>query len=132
VIRFAFTLVGMTLVFAPQAARSENAPDALSVEWQGQKPCEKVYEDEQMRVARCMFPPGSKHVRHSHPGYLSYVLSGGKGQIEDEKGTRQVELVTGTYSNSPALRWHELANTGDTTLGFLILERKYEPLPGAK
>jgi quercetin dioxygenase-like cupin family protein len=131
-VRLSLTLVGLIFALAPFAARGDNVPDALSVEWQGQKPCEKLYEDDQIRVARCMFPPGSKHVRHSHPGYISYVLSGGKGQIEDAKGTRQVELQSGTYSNSPPLPWHELTNTGDSTLGFLVIERKYEPVPSAE
>ena len=124
-------LLGTVLVAAPlAAARSETAPDALSVEWQGQKPCEKVFEDAQTRIARCTFPPGSKHVRHSHPGYLSYVLGGGKAQIQDEKGTRQVEVRTDTYTNSSPISWHELTNTGDTTLRYLVIERKYEPVPG--
>ena len=126
-------LVGMALVVAPlAAARSDSVPDALSVEWQGQKPCEKLFEDAQIRIARCTFPPGAVHVRHSHPGYLSYVLSGGKGQIQDEKGTRQVEVRTDTMTNSPPIPWHELTNTGDTTLRYLVIERKYEPVPSAE
>src|SRR5262249_58010733 len=86
-------LLATVLVAVPlAAARSENVPDALSVEWQGQKPCKKLFEDAQIRIARCTFPPGSMHVRHSHSGYFSYVLSGGgKGQIQDERGTRQIE-----------------------------------------
>jgi len=132
VIRLSLTLAGLAPVLAPFAARAESTPDALPVEWQGQKPCEKLYEDDQIRIARCTFPPGSKHVRHSHPGYVSYVLSGGKAQIEDAKGTRQVDISTGGYSNSPPLPWHEFTNVGDTTIRFLLVERKYEPLPGAE
>ena len=125
-------LLGIILVAAPlAAARSETAPDALSVEWQGQKPCEKLFEDAQIRVARCTFPPGAMHVRHSHPGYSSYVLSGGKAQLQEEKGTRQVEVRTDAFLNSPSIPWHELTNTGDTTLRYLVVERKYEPVPGA-
>jgi quercetin dioxygenase-like cupin family protein len=87
-LRLPLALFGVATLIAPCVALGETVPDALSVEWQGQKPCEKLYEDAQIRIARCTFPPGSAHVRHSHPGYLSYVLSGGKGQIQDEKGTR--------------------------------------------
>jgi quercetin dioxygenase-like cupin family protein len=105
-----------------------SVPNALSVEWQGQKPCEKLYEDAQILIARCTFPPGSKHLKHSHPGYLSYVLSGGKVQIEDAKGTRQLEPRTGSYANSPPIPWHELTNVGDTTVSYLVVERKYEPV----
>ena len=125
-------LLGTVLLAVPlAAARSENVPDALSVEWQGQKPCEKLFEDAQIRIARCTFPPGSMHVRHSHPGYFSYVLSGGgEGQIQDEKGTRQIEVRTDATTNSPPIHWHELTNTGETTLRYLIIERKYEPVQG--
>jgi quercetin dioxygenase-like cupin family protein len=67
------------------AARADDVPDALSVEWQGKKPCEKLFDDEHVRVARCTFPPGAVHVCHSHPGYLSYVVSGGQGQVRTRR-----------------------------------------------
>jgi quercetin dioxygenase-like cupin family protein len=105
-----------------------SVPNALSVEWQGQKLCEKLYEDAQILIARCTFPPGSKHLKHSHPGYLSYALSGGKIQIEDAKGTRQLEPRTGSYANSPPIPSHELTNVGDATVSYLVVERKYEPV----
>jgi quercetin dioxygenase-like cupin family protein len=129
-VRLPLLLVTVFVVAPLAAAQSETAPDGLSVEWQGQKPCEKLFEDSQIRIARCTFPPGSKHVRHSHPGYSSYVLSGGKAQIQDEKGTRQAEPRTDAFLNSPPIPWHELTNTGDTTLRYLVIERKYEPVPG--
>ena len=31
------------------AARADDVPDALSVEWQGKKPCEKLFDDEHVR-----------------------------------------------------------------------------------
>ena len=34
---------GLTVLVAPLAVMAENVPDALSVEWQGQKPCEKLF-----------------------------------------------------------------------------------------
>ena len=80
---------------------AEDVPDALSVEWQGQKPCEKLFEDDQVRISRCSFPPGATHVCHSHPAYLFYVLSGGKAQVRDEKGTREVEIRSGRNVDAP-------------------------------
>ena len=106
-------LFDTAILVAPFVARGDE-PDALSVEWQGQKPCEKVFEDAQIRIARCTFPPGSKHVRHSHPAYISYVLSGGKAEVQDEKSTRQVEARTGSYVDIPPVSWHEVMNVGDT------------------
>ena len=54
-------VVGATLgiLITPFAAIADNVPDALSVEWQGKKPCEKVFEDTQVLVARCTLPPGT-------------------------------------------------------------------------
>ena len=122
-------LIGIALMGAPFSALGQDVPDGLSVEWQGKKPCEKLHEDAQIRIARCTFPPGAVHVRHSHPGYISYVLSGGKGQLQDDKGTRQVEVRTGSYIDSPPIPWHELTNIGDTTLQYLVVEKKYLPVP---
>jgi quercetin dioxygenase-like cupin family protein len=127
--RLFVALLGAVFLLPPFAALGEEVPDGLSVEWQGQKPCEKLYEDPQIRIGRCTFPPGAMHVRHSHPGYLTYVLSGGKAQIEDAQGVRQVEPKTDSYNNSPPLPWHELTNKGDTTLRYLVVERKYQPIP---
>ena len=130
-IRPSVVLLGTALTATPLAATwGDNFPDALSVEWQGEKPCEKLFEDAQIRIARCTFPPGAVHARHSHPGYVSYVLSGGKGRIQNEKGIQEFEAHADSYTNNFPVPWHELINTGDTTLRYLIIERKYEPVPG--
>ena len=65
--RFSVLFLGMTILVAPFAATADNVPDALSVEWQGQKPCERLFEDAQIHIARCTFPSGAMHVCHSHP-----------------------------------------------------------------
>src|SRR6478609_12206131 len=85
----------LSLLAAQSAVMADDVPDALSVEWQGKKPCEKLFDDAQVRVARCTFPPGAVHVCHSHPGYLAYVVSGGQGQVEDEKGKRKINVTAG-------------------------------------
>src|SRR6516164_5895232 len=121
--------LGTTVLVAPFAVMAEDVPDALSVKWQGQKPCEKLFEDDQVRISRCSFPPGATHVCHSHPAYLFYVLSGGKAQVRDEKGTREVEIRTGSHVDAPPVPWHEVTNIGNTTLQFLNVEKKYRPAP---
>jgi quercetin dioxygenase-like cupin family protein len=113
------------------AARAADVPDALSVEWQGKKPCEKLFDDEQVRVARCTFPPGAVHVCHSHPSYLSYVVSGGQRQVEDEKGIRKINVTAGAIVDVPPTPWHEFANKGDTTIQFVIVEKKYQAVTPA-
>ena len=119
--------LGMMLLTALFAARAETIPDALSVEWQGHKLCEKLFEDGYIRMARCTFPPGTIHLCHSHPSYISYVLSGGEARVTDEKGTWEGEVRAGTFVDSAPVRWHEIVNTGNTTLEFLLIEKKYEP-----
>ena len=44
------------LVAPPLAATAEDIPDALTVEWQGKKLCENLYEDAQIRALRCTIP----------------------------------------------------------------------------
>jgi quercetin dioxygenase-like cupin family protein len=117
------------LLVRPTAAPAESVPDALSVEWQGKKPCEKLSEDAEVRVARCTLPPGAVHVCHSHPSYFFYVLSGGQGLVQDEKGTRKIEVLAGALVDARAAPWHEFANIGETTLEFLIIEKKYQAAP---
>jgi quercetin dioxygenase-like cupin family protein len=127
-IRYPICYVAMGVLFSTSAAMSEQVPDALSVESQGKPPCEKLYEDAQIRTMRCTFPPGAVHVRHSHPADISIVLSGGKAKVEDAQGTRSVEPRTGAFNINPPVSWHEFTNTGDTTISLLIVEKKYEPV----
>jgi quercetin dioxygenase-like cupin family protein len=66
---------------------------------------------------------------HSHPGYLSYVVNGGQGQIQDEKGIRKIDVVSGALLDVPPTPWHEFANVGDTTIQFVVVEKKYQVVP---
>ena len=122
---FAVATIGTSCVLYDMA-KADDVPDALSVEWQGKKPCEKLFEDEHVRVVRCTFSPGAVHVCHSHPGYLSYVVSGGRAKEEDEKGARKIDVVTGALFDIPPTPWHEFANVGDTTIQYVVVEKKYQ------
>lgn len=115
-------------LLASALAWAQPVPDALAVEWQGRKLCERLHEDAQIRVLRCIIPPGAVHLRHSHPGDVSYVLSGGMARSESAAGMRTVEFRTGSFSVNPPVPWHEVTNAGDTTLGYLLVEKKYEPV----
>ena len=125
-IRLAFTVAVMASLVLPPIAATEDVPDALSVEWQGKKPCEKLHEDDQIRILRCTFPPGAKHVRHQHPANFVYALSGGKLDTESASGTREAEVGTDAYVLNKPVPWHEVTNTGDTTARFLVIEMKYQ------
>jgi len=127
----ALALSSVAIVTILSLARAAEIPDALSVEWQGKHPCEKLFEDPQIRVARCTFPPGAVHVCHSHPSYFGYAISGGRAQVQDEKGIRSADIVSGTSRDIPAIAWHQFTNTGDTTIEYILVEKKYEPPPAA-
>jgi quercetin dioxygenase-like cupin family protein len=129
--RFPVVLAGIVLTLSPLAATADEVRDAFSVEWQGKHPCEKLYEDSQIRIGRCTFPPGAVHLCHSHPGDFGYTLSGGRGQVRDARGTRQGETKAGSYRDNAPVPWHEYTNVGDTTISLLIFERKYQPAPAS-
>ncbi len=128
--RISIVLAGMAITLSPYAAAGD-VPDAFSVEWQGKHPCEKLYEDAQIRIGRCTFPPGAVHLCHSHPADVVYTLSGGKGQVRDARGTRQRQTEIGDISSNAPIPWHEYTNVGDTTINYLIIEKKYQPAQDA-
>ncbi len=127
--REAFAIAALALLVVPFPAIADDVPDGLLVEWKGEELCQKLVEDAQVRVVRCTLPPGTAHVCHSHPASRAYVLSGGKAEVQDERGTRRLDLGTGTFADRPPLAWHEVANVGETTLQFLVVEKKYQPAP---
>ena len=118
----AVSLIFTFLSFAACAAER----DALSAGWNGEKRCENLHEDDYIRVLRCTFPPSVGHERHSHPASFLYVLQGGHGQVTDSTGTRDFEVLTDQYRPSKPVEWHEAVNTGDTTMRYLIVEKKYQ------
>ena len=107
------------------AAFAEELPDPLAAGWQGEPVCEKLHEDEKLRVLRCTFPPGVGHERHFHPRHVGYTLAGGRMQITDASGTRVQDVPTGvSFSNPDGIPWHEAVNVGDTTASYLMIEPK--------
>ena len=99
-------------------------PDPLSAGWRGRPTCEKLREDDALRVLRCTFPPGIGHERHYHARHFGYALSGGRVRITDARGTREVDLVTGSSFASDGIAWHEILNIGPTTIQYLMVEPK--------
>jgi hypothetical protein len=118
-IKLAFTVAVMGSLVLPPVAATEEVHDALSVEWQGKKPCEKLHEDDQIRILRCTFPPEAKHVRHQDPANFVYALSGGKLKTESVSGVREAEVGTDTYVLNKPVPWHATAR-------FLVIEMKYQ------
>ena len=75
---------------------SAELPDPLAAGWKAKPVCDKLHEDDANRILRCTFPPGVGHERHFHARHFGYAISGGRARITDAKGTREVELETGS------------------------------------
>jgi quercetin dioxygenase-like cupin family protein len=110
----------------PTITYAADVPDALAAGWKGEKLCENLHEDEQIRVLRCIFPPNVGHEPHSHPASFLYVLTGGHGTVTDSNGMREFDVKTDESRPAKPVVWHEMLNTGDSTLRYLIVEKKYQ------
>ena len=99
-------------------------PDPLIAGWNGAPVCEKLHEDAHQRILRCTFAPGVGHQRHFHASNFGYAISGGRMQITDESGVREVDVSTGSNFMSAGIAWHEVLNIGETTVVYLIVEVK--------
>ncbi len=99
-------------------------PQAIDAGWEGEKVCELLHENDDMRALRCAFPPGVGHERHTHAPHFGYILEGGLMQITDAGGAREQETPTGATWWSDGVEWHEALNIGETTTVYVIVEPK--------
>ena len=109
---------------AAMPALAETLPDPVAAGWQGRSVCSVLREDVDVRIFRCVFPPGVGHERHFHPRHFGYALSGGTMRITSSAGTREVTLETGSSFSSEGIDWHEVLNVGDTVVSYLMVEPK--------
>jgi len=116
-------LVASAVCVSALAASSE-LPDPLEAGWEGEPVCERLHEDADQRILRCTFAPSVGHERHFHSRHFGYAIAGGRMRITDARGTREVELATGSSYTSDGVGWHEVFNVGDTTVVYLIVEPK--------
>ncbi len=121
--------VALLLVAACASASAQVTPlpMALCAGWEGERTCELLNEDAQVRILRCTFPPGVGHQLHYHPPHFGYVLSGDSVmRISTPDGAvvdRPVRAGS-TFSNNSEVV-HEPVNVGDETTTYLIVEKKY-------
>ena len=124
----------MLSVAAPLAANppAPPLPSAFDAKWHGATVCEPLFENAQVRAARCTFPPGGGHERHYHPPHWGYIIEGGTMQITTATGTVVRELKSGSNWWSDGIAWHEAVNIGKTTSVYIIVEPKIAPLPAPR
>jgi quercetin dioxygenase-like cupin family protein len=123
------TSLVLTLGFAACASTSAQIaplPMALCAGWEGERVCEQLHEDAEIRVLRCTFAPGVGHEPHYHPPHFGYILSGESVmRTTTEAGVREQALrAGGSWSSDVEVR-HEALNIGDQAMTYLIVEKKY-------
>jgi beta-alanine degradation protein BauB len=106
------------------ATETEKLPTAFVAGWKGERVCEVLEENEYLRSARCVFPPGGGHDRHSHPPHWGYIVKGGTMRITTASGTVERVLKTGDTWWSYGIEWHEAVNIGSETAIYMIVEPK--------
>ena len=116
-----------SLTLQVHTAVADNPPDlpnAFDAGWEGQETCELLFEDDSVRVGRCVFPAGIGHEKHYHNPHFGYVLEGGVLRIVDSNGERKVTTQTGGDWSTTTITVHEALNIGETTTSYLIMEPK--------
>jgi quercetin dioxygenase-like cupin family protein len=99
-------------------------PDPLEAGWNGEKVCEVLEDNKDLRVLKCTFPPGVGHEKHKHQPHFGYTLQGSTFKITDDRGEQTFDVNTGTSFSKDQVSEHEVVNVGDSTAVFLIIEYK--------
>lgn len=101
-------------------------PSALCAGWRGERVCELLSEDAQVRVLRCTFAPGVGHEPHYHPPHVGYILEGESVmRTITAAGEQTRPLAAGSSWVSDVEVRHAALNVGDQTMRYLIIEKKY-------
>ncbi|MBT8257424.1 MAG: cupin domain-containing protein [Bacteroidia bacterium] len=103
---------------------SSELPDPMQAGWKGEKVCEILEDNSDVRILKCTFEPGVGHERHYHEPHFAYALKGSRFQITDSEGVREANFFTGSNYFSNGVEWHEALNIGDSTSVVLIIEPK--------
>jgi beta-alanine degradation protein BauB len=111
---------------ASASAQVAPLPMALCAGWEGERVCELLQEDAQIRVLRCTFPPGIGHELHYHAPHFGYVLEGNSVmRITMASGVVDRPVRAGTSFSNDAELVHAALNVGEETTRYLIIEKKY-------
>lgn len=117
-------LLGSLLGILISCEEKVDLPDPLEAGWKGEKVCEVLSENAEMRILKCTFPPSVGHEKHEHAPHFGYTLKGSRFRLIDEMGTREIDVPTGYHFEKQEVTVHEVQNIGDSTAVFLIIEPK--------
>ena len=100
------TGASLSLLAAPSAVMADDVPDALSVEWQGKKPSEKLFEECSGPHSAMHIPAGSS-ARVPFPPIFAYLRAerrkgAGAGPKGHTEGRYRYWRVCGRSANSMA------------------------------
>lgn len=111
---------------ASASAQVAPLPMALCAGWEGERVCEVLQEDAQIRVLRCTFPPGVGHEMHYHAPHFGYVLEGNSVmRITTASGVVDRPVRAGSSFSNDGELVHAALNVGEETTRYLIIEKKY-------
>jgi quercetin dioxygenase-like cupin family protein len=81
-------------------------------------------ENNRVRVLESTLQPGDKEQMHSHPAYVTYVISGGKlrNHSADGKVTESEVKAGDVVYREPLTHWAE--NIGTTPIHIILVELK--------
>ena len=82
-----------------------------------------INENNQMRVLKVTFEPGSTAEMHHHPQHMVYVLKGGKLKLTSEGKSQDLDLKEGSVVFLDAQN-HEATNIGSSVVDLLVVELK--------
>lgn|SRR5690554_4811530 len=117
-------LVFLTFIGCVACSSPPHLPDPHEAGWKGEQICEVIFENEQQRVLRCTFPPGTGHEKHYHEPHFGYTVKGSTFRMISDNGTREVDVPSGSHFHNSEIIEHEVLNIGDSTAVFLIFEVK--------
>lgn len=84
-----------------------------------------LVDDAVVRITRWDFPPGAETGVHTHGwGYVVVPMTDLKMLIEDESGTREIDIAKGAAYRREAGVTHNVVNRGAEPMSFIEIEYK--------
>jgi quercetin dioxygenase-like cupin family protein len=84
-----------------------------------------LVDDAVVRITRWDFPPGAETGVHTHGwGYVVVPMTDLKMLIEDESGTREIDIAKGAAYRREAGVTHNVVNRGPEPMSFIEIEYK--------